>query len=179
MPVGAGDIILRLSTTGGSAGNTLASTPAASLGKYVSTTALVSGAIENLIRGFSEAESESGITIYRCVFLCNVADSEYYSAIRLWLTSQQSGGANVSIGVDPTGVTALGSASAQAVDVEVETTAPAGVTFSAPTDYASGLVLGTLDAGECIAFWVRANVPAGASPIARDDAFLRTRGGSL
>ena len=64
-------------------------------------------------------------------------------------------GTDEAIGIDTTAASAIGSASAQALTIANETTAPAGVTFSSPSTKAGGLSLGNLPNGQCRAIWVR------------------------
>ena len=71
MAVQASDIKARLSTQSGSAGNTTASTPADSIGGYISTTDLIDAAVENLFANVSAADAATGRTYYRCAFLYN------------------------------------------------------------------------------------------------------------
>ena len=74
----------------------------------------------------------------------------------LWISAEVAGGANTAIGWDTTAPSAVGSATAQALTVASETTAPAGVSFSAPTTKASGLAMGdNLAAQNVKAYWVR------------------------
>ncbi len=160
----------RLSTKAGSAGDSTASTAAASLGKYMSTSRLQGGALGNLFDEATGQEATDGSIDYRCFFALNDTAAPFTGVA--WIASQVAGGADVSIGLDPAGVTAENSASAQAAEIADELTAPAGVTFSVPTTEAVGLVIGTLAAGECAAIWVKRRVPAGAHARARDGATL-------
>lgn len=69
---------------------------------------------------------------------------------------------------NPTAIAAAsdaGSASAQALAVADEFTAPSGVTFSAPMDLAGALSLGDIPAGQVRALWVRMT---GANSAAKD-----------
>lgn len=172
MAIEAGDIAVRLSTTAGSAGNTTASTPAASLGKYVSTTELVSATLNNLFPDVTIAEATSGITRYRCVFICNLHASQTWRGVQVWVMSQTPGGADIAIGVDPAGAVPMGQSAAQAEQIASETTAPAGVTFSAPASQADAVTIGDIPAGHCIAVWVRARVTAGIEAVNLDSAVL-------
>ena len=56
-----------------------------------------------------------------------------------------------------------------------ESTAPTGVSFSAPTTFAGGLAIGDLAAGAHKAVWVRRTVNAGAAAYA-DSFTLRVQG---
>jgi hypothetical protein len=56
-----------------------------------------------------------------------------------------------------------------------EATAPTGVTFSAPADAASGLVLGNIPAGQHKAIWLRRTITAGATNTTSDPFSLGYR----
>jgi hypothetical protein len=155
LPISASDIKFRLAVKTGSAGNSLTSTPAASLGKYVSTTDIVDDTLHNLFDAVSGDENAASDVEYRCVFVVNTSGSSSWTGLVLWIDSQTSGGATVAVGKDPAAASAVGSASAQAAEIANESTAPAGVTFSTPTDKATGIAFGDLAPGECRAFWVR------------------------
>jgi hypothetical protein len=72
-----------------------------------------------------------------------------------YISAEVAGGASIAIGPDTTAASALGSATAQALTIANETTAPAGVTFTAPTTAATGIALGTIGSGQVKAFWIR------------------------
>lgn len=155
MPLAAADILFKLSTKAGAAGNTTAGTPAGSLGKYVSTTEITDGSLHNLFDAVSGDENAAEDVEYRCFFVHNSsADSDFVDPV-VWLSAEGAGGADIAIGVDTTAASAVGSASAQALEVANESTAPVGVTFSAPTTKGTGLALGTVGFGEVRAIWVR------------------------
>lgn len=157
MPITATDILFKLATTAGAAGNSLAQgDPNASLGKYVSTTQVSSTALNNLFDNISGAENAASDVEYRCFFVHNAhATLTLQSAVVYLSGGDPAGGANVAIGVDTTAASAIGSASAQALQVADEGTAPAGVSFSTPTTAGTGLALGNIGPGQCRAVWVR------------------------
>ena len=176
MAIDAGDIAVRLSTTAGAAGNTQPSTPAGSLGKYISTTALVSATLNNLFPDVTIAEATSGITRYRCVFVANLHPAQTWRGVHVWLMAQTPGGADAAIGLDPAGAVPIGQAAAQAAQIASETAAPAGVTFSAPATEPDALTIGDIPAGHCAAIWVRLRVSAGAEALNLDSATLAIYG---
>lgn len=158
MPIVASDIVLRLSTTAGAAGDTTASTPGASLGKYVSTSVL-STAANGLFDDISGDENAAGVVDYRCIFvLNNHATLTMLSAV-VYLSAEVAGGASIAIAVDSIGPVAKGSSTAQAAQIANETTAPAGVgAFGSPTSRAAGATahaLGNIGPGQVRAVWVR------------------------
>lgn len=175
MTILTADLKLRLSTASGAAGNTLASTPAASLGKYISTTDLVDNSLGNLFAAITGTQAAEGRTVYRCLFVLNNHVSETWANVKVWLVSQLSGGGDIALGLDPAGVTAKGSAPAQAATIASETAAPAGVTFSAPASVGAGLSVGSVAAGSCFAIWFRLKVPTGAGAVSADQAIFECR----
>ena len=148
-----GDFTARLSTgSAGTAGNTASSTPAASLGGYISTTAYPTGGPFDTI---SDAENRGSVTDYRCFFVVN-STATPAANVRVWVVTQVPNGATASFAVDPTPASALGSTTAQALVIATETTAPSGISgWSAPTGDATGLLLGDIPAGYCRAIWVK------------------------
>lgn len=155
MAIVAGDILIKLSVKTGSAGNTTAGTPAGSLGKYISTTEVSGTALNNLFDDITGQENFDSDVEYRCVFVHNNHGSLTLQNAVVYLSAQVSGGAVGAIAVDSTAASAVGSASAQALEVADENTAPAAISFSAPTTRATGLSLGNIPAGSVKAFWIR------------------------
>lgn len=156
MAITASDILIRLATTAGAAGNTTAQgSPAASLGKYVSTTDLTTS-LNGLFDDISGAENAASTVDYRCLFvLNNHATLDMQNAVA-YLSAEVAGGAGIALAVDSTAISAKGAAGAQALTIASETTAPAGpLTFSSPTTVGTGLALGTIPAGSVKAIWVR------------------------
>lgn len=176
MAIIASDIVLRLSTTAGSAGDSTASTPATSLGKYVSTTAFVTATLANLFRQITAAEALAGITLYRCVFaLNNTGGGLTLQNPTITVQSETALGGSFALATDNVAVSAKASASAQAALIASETTAPTGVSaFGAGplslTDLAPGTVRGV---------WVRYTVPASTAAINPDGAILAVTGDTL
>jgi hypothetical protein len=154
MPLANTDIQLKLSTQSGAAGNTTASTPAASLGKYISTTDWSAGT-NTLFDDVSGAENAAAESEYRCIFVRNAHATLTMLSAVVYLSAEVSGGAVTAIGVDTTAASAIGASAAQALSVANEDTAPAGVTFSAPTTVGTGIALGDIPAGSCRAVWIR------------------------
>jgi hypothetical protein len=151
------DILLKRSTTSGSAGNTVAGTVADALGKYVSTTAALA-AIHDLFPAETGAQNAASRVDYACFFIHNAHGSLTWENVVVWISAEVSGGTAVAIGLDPTAASAVGSASVQAVTAASATTAPAGVTFltgAAIDTEAEGLAVGNIGPGQVRAIWVR------------------------
>lgn len=155
MPITSTDILLKLSVTTGSAGNTVTSVPAASLGKYISTTLWDQTTLKNnLFADVTGAENAASGNKYKAVFILNNHGSLTLQSAQLYIDSQVAGGADAAIGLDPTAISVKGAAGAQAVTIANEDTAPAGVTFSTP-DSISPLAIGDIGPGQVKAFWIR------------------------
>lgn len=165
--ISASDIKFKLSITSGSAGNSVAQSDVdASLGKYISTTELSGTALNNLFDDITGDENAASDVEYRCLFVHNAHGSLTWLGAVAWISAEVSGGASVSIGVDTTAASAIGASPAQALEVADESTAPSGVSFSAPTSKATGISLGDIAAGQCRAIWVRRTA---ADTAAKDD----------
>lgn len=156
MPITTSDIKFKLSTTAGSAGNSTAQGNVNnSLGKYISTTEIVDATLNNLFDDVTGDENAASDVEYRCFFVHNSHGSLTLIDPKVWISSEVSGGAVAAIGIDTTAASAINSASAQALTIADESTAPVGVSFSSPTSKGNGLSLGNIPAGSCRAVWVR------------------------
>jgi len=179
MAVASSDLKMRYSISTAAAGDADPSASATALGKYLSTTEIASGALHNLhdvITGTENAASNAASDVeYKCFFLANTNVTDSMTTIVVWINSEVAGGAITAIGVDTTAASALTSASAQAITVADESTAPIGVTFTSPTTEGTGLVLGALAPSQCRAVWVRRTAQNTGS-VANDGATLRFSG---
>ena len=159
MAIVSTDIQYRLS---GGASN---SDPAISLGGVKSSTAA-----SNYFDDVSSAEASAGDTEYRCVYVHNNHGTLSLIGAKVFIqTNTPSSDTDVAIG--------LGSSAINGTEQTVadESTAPTGVSFSAPTTFAGGLAIGDLAAGAHKAVWVRRTVNAGAAAYA-DSFTLRVQG---
>lgn len=179
MAITASDIKFRLSIKTGSAGNSLAQgSPNASLGKYVSTTNWAGGVLNDLFDDITGSENLASAADYRCIFIYNSHATLSLLNAKAWLPAQTSGGAVVTIGVDPAGQKDLGDSAAQAAEIADETVAPSGVTFVAAATLNAGLALGDLGPGKVIAVWIkRAAANTGSFP--NDNFTIRVTGETL
>lgn len=178
MAVTDSDIEFRLSNPDASAGGAEASTPEASLGGYMSTTAVSDGVLNNLFSGVTRQQAETGGDFYRCVFVVNTHATDTWHDVVAWIQSQVPGGTDITIGLDPTGVVPADDTDPQALTIADETTAPAGVEFSNPTSIETGLPVDELGPGECFALWVRNRVPENTTAMENDGATLAVTGSS-
>jgi hypothetical protein len=175
MPIINTDIVLRLSVKTGSAGDSTASSEAASLGKYVATTVITHAALNNLFDDTSGAESAAGDIEYRCFFVLNNHATLTLANATIEVLSQLAGGGSVDLATDNIAVSAKGSASAQAAEIANESTGPVGVGA-----YGAGpLALGNLGPGQVKAVWARRTVGAGASGADPDGLSVRVLGDTL
>lgn len=175
MPIAGSDIVFRLSVVTGSAGDSTASTPNASLGKYVSSTAIVAATIDNLFDDVSGAEAAAGSVEYRCFFVLNNHATLTLTNPVLSINSETAGGGTINTATDNIAVSAKGSASAQAAQIANETTAPTGVSAFGT----SNLSLGDLAPGQVKAVWLKRTVTAGAGAVNPDGVVLRVTGDTL
>ena len=159
MPIVSTDIQYRLS---GGASNAVT---ASSLGGVKSSTAA-----SNYFDDVSSAEASAGDTEYRCIYVHNAHATLSLIGAKVFIqTNTPSSDTDVAIG--------LGSSAINGTEQTVadESTAPTGVSFSAPTTFAGGLAIGDLAAGAHKAVWVRRTVNAGAAAYA-DSFTLRVQG---
>lgn len=176
MAISASDILFKLSTTSGSAGNSNSQgDPNASLGKYISTTQITDNSLNNLFDDVSGAENAASDVEYRCFFVHNAHASLTYQSAAIYISSEVSGGASIAIGIDTTAASAIGASPAQALTIVDESTAPSGVSFSSPTTTGGALSLGDIAAGQCRAVWVR-RTAANSSAKNNDGATLTVFG---
>ncbi len=170
MPIAATDILLKLSTKAGTAGNQGTSTAAGSLGKYISTTVWDQGTLLNNLFDDVTGDENAALDVeYRCVFVHNAHATLTLQNAVCWVSDQIAAGADAAISVDTTAASALAATGAQAKEVANEDTAPATQTFTAPTTKATGLALGSLTAGQVKAIWIRRT--AANSAALNDDGF--------
>lgn len=155
MAITAADVLFKLSVAAAAGNTTAQPDPNASLGDQISTTQITDATLHNLFDVVTGDENAASDVEYRCYFVHNNHGSLTWETVKLWIASEVAGGASAAIGLDPAGVVAVGLGSAQAAVVANESTAPAGVTFTAPTTKAAGLTIGNIPAGSVQAIWVR------------------------
>lgn len=149
----------------GGAGN---SNPNASLGGVISTTELGSNGFDDV----SSAEATAGTVEYRCVYVKNTNSTLTLIGAKVYLSANTpSATTNVDIG--------LGTSAVNGTEQTVanESTAPSGVSFSAPANFAAGLTIGDLAPGATKAIWMRRTVNAGTAAVA-DSFTLAVQGDS-
>lgn len=160
MPIASTDVQYRIS---GGAANAV---QAASLGGAKSATAFAT----DFFDAVSSAETTAGDIEYRCFYVHNNHGSLALQNAVIWIQANTPS-------ADTTADLGVGTSAINGVEQTVanENTAPTGVTFSAPANFAAGLALGTIPAGQHKAVWVRRTV--GALAAAANDGFtLRVQG---
>lgn len=127
------------------------------------SSAAVSASVDALFDSVSAAEAVAGDVEYRCIYLHNANGADTMTAARVWVSANTPlAGTTLEIGVGTSAVNGTEQTIAN------ESTAPSGVTFSAPSAAASGLALGNIPAGQHKAIWLRRTVTAGAGNSAND-----------
>jgi len=175
MAIVAADILYKFSVTTGP-GNSTAGTAGTSLGEFISTTQITDATLHNLFDQISGTENAASDVEYRCFFVHNNHATLTWESVVVWLSAEVAGGAVAAIAVDSTAASAVGSATAQALEVANESTAPSpALTFSAPTTKATGLSIGSLTAGQVRAIWVR-RTAANTSAVDSDGVTIRCEG---
>jgi hypothetical protein len=155
MPIASGDFVTRLS---GGAGN---SSGNASLGGAKSST-VAPTAVDTLFDATSAAEATAGDVEYRCVYLHNNYSADMQSPV-VWISANTPNAATtIDIGVGTAAVNGTEQTIAN------ESTAPSGVSFSAPSTQGAGLALGNIPAGQHKAIWLRRTITAAAGATAND-----------
>lgn len=165
MPITASDIQFRLS--GGAANSNVN----ASLGGAKSSVEITAATVQNLFDNVSGAESASGDTEYRCFYVHNAHASLTLQNARVFIqTNTPAAGSDIAIAAAGEGVNGT------AETVANESTAPAGESFTQPTDYAGGISLGNIPAGQHHAVWVRRVISAAAAAVDADSVVIRVQG---
>jgi len=174
MAITATDILYKFSVSA-AAGDTTAGTAATSLGDQISTTQITDATLHNLFDIVTGDDNAASDVEYRCFFVHNNHATLTWENVVCWLSAEVAGGAVAAISVDTTGVTAKGSASAQAKTVANENTAPASQTFTSPTTKGTGLSIGNIPAGSVAAIWVRRSA-ANTGAVDNDGVTIRCEG---
>ena len=132
-----------------------ASLPAANKADTIVITQVANALFDDI----SKLESYDGDTEYRCCYLLNAHPSEPFIGCKVYIGAQPSGPDTLMLGLDPAGI-GDGSSTGVATSTVNENTAPAGVSFSAPSAIGAALSIGSLAPGQAQALWQRRTVPA-------------------
>jgi hypothetical protein len=131
-----------------------------SLGGAKSTVEVVDNTLINLFDNVDGTESTAGDIEYRCVYIHNNHGSLTMQNVRVYISSNTTS-------ADDTWTIGLGTAAINATEQTIpdENTAPTGVTFSAPTDYAGGLASADIPPSQHRSVWYKRIVNATAAAI--------------
>ncbi len=178
MPIQSTDLLYKLSVTT-TPGNTNAQSDVnLSLGEFMAVTQVTTNVDNNLFDDVSGDENAASDVEYRCIFAHNAHASLTLQNAKAWFSAEVTGGCNAAIGLDTTAASINNNATAQALEVANESTAPSGVSFSSPTSKATGLDLAsTLVAGYVKGIWVRRTATASAAKNA-DGVTIKVEGDS-
>ena len=157
MPIAASDIKFYLSEKVSGNGFTTGGTPAASLGKNISTTEITDNTLNNLFDDVSGDENAASDVEYRCLFILNNHATLTWLGAVAWLSAEVAGGASIQIAIDAIAASAKADTNDQAATIADESTSPGAEagSFSGPVTKATGLSLGDIPAGYCRAIWIK------------------------
>lgn len=143
----------------------------ASLGGIISTTEVVDATLHNLFDQVSSAETSAGDTEYRCVYLANTNGTiTLQNAVAFINTQTPSADTSFEIAL---GTSAINGTEQTVAD---ESTAPAGVTWTALVGEGNALAIGDIPAGQHKALWVKRIVNVGSSAYNNDSAIIEFKG---
>lgn len=148
MPIADTDLLIKW--TGGASN----SDPNASLGGTVSSNGPTSNSLHNLFDEVSGSESLPGDIEYRAVALRNNHGSLTAKSTKIYITVDASSYYDLALAGE--------GLNTNPESIANESTAPAGESFSHPTNYAGGLSMGNIPNGQFYAYWVRRTIPAAA-----------------
>lgn len=144
---------------GSSNGYMVVSVVSASLPVTTMTDAItISNNYQNLFPHVSSQQSLIGRIDYRCVYINNTNAVDTAPDVRVWRQTDTSSDDYIEIGLDPIGL-GDGVTTGVAPVIANGTTAPSGVTFSAPASFGSALVIGDMLPLKKIPLWIRRVVP--------------------
>ena len=158
MAIAASDIKLRISGASASATD-----PNGSYGGAMSTVSggiIVTNVLNNDMDDITSAEASSGITIYHNYYYKNEHATLTYISPKFYIDTQTNSG-------DTSVEMALVAEAKNVATTRLtnETTAPSGITFSTPANYAGGIAIGSLDSGDYRGIWVKYIVGSSASAV--------------
>ena len=171
------DIVYRRTEPVGPGDTNAQADPDASLGGFAATTVVPSATKNAVFRDVTPAERASGIVLYRSMWVANESATDTLTDAHFWLVSEVAGGGNIAIGLDPVGVEPTDDDYQQGEIAASETTAPTGITFSAPTTKSAALQPGDVPPGYGFMVHFRLVVTAGAAALTGDGVSWRCEQG--
>jgi hypothetical protein len=137
----------------------------------VSSVDVVDDTSENLFDNVTGDESTAGLIDYRGLAIKNNHGSLTYFGARIWIQQQPTAtGDTTAIGLDSNGL------NVQPVTIATELLAPAGVSFTAPANFAGGLVMGDIPTIQYFGFWIRRTIAAVTAAYTNDTFQLEVQG---
>lgn len=125
---------------------------------YKTETITVSSNLHTVFGPTTALQALVGDIQYRCLYFRNNHPTLTANDVRLYLHAPPALPQTIGLGLDPAGV-GNGTTTGVAQTIASATTAPAGVTFSSPTQAVNGIVLGSLGPNQAVAFWQKRTVP--------------------
>lgn len=142
-----------------------------SLGGAITGTEITDNTTHNIWDVVSSAESSSGDTEYRCIYVKNTNTSLTLQAAKVWIaTNTPSTDTSVEIGL---GTSAVGGTEQTVTN---EQTAPSGVTFSTAAGEGNALTIGDIASLSHKAIWIKRIVSASAGAYNDDNYVLSYAG---
>lgn len=177
MPIVSTDIRYRYSAPAATAGNTTVfAGPGTSRGRWVSSTTLPDGGLNNLFPDITGDENAALNSDYQCIFVYNSHATLTLRSPKVWIASQIAGGADAAFAVDDIAASALGAGSFQATTIGNKDSLPASISpFSTATSKATGLALGDIPAGFVRAVWIK-RTATNSGATASDGVTIRVEG---
>jgi hypothetical protein len=162
MPIVNTDLKIRYSGGAANSDQTL------SIGGTKSSVEPTDNSLNNIFSDSGGSESLAGSTKYRCVYLHNGHGSITAQNVRIYISTN-------STSTDTTWEIGLAAAAVNATETAVanEDTAPAAVSFSAPTTYAGGLASADIPAGQHKGIWFKRITTAAAAADNADTTTLK------
>src|SRR5687768_7841075 len=137
-----------------------------SLGGAITATEITDNTTHNIWDLVSSAESSTGDTEYRCIYVKNTHGSLTLQSAKVWIQTQTpSSDTSIEIG--------LGSSAVNGTEQSVanENTAPTSVTFSTAAGEGNALSIGNIPNGQHKAIWIKRIVGTNATA-ANDDSYV-------
>jgi hypothetical protein len=136
-----------------------------SRGKYISTTEITSGLVNNLFSTVTPTQVLTGYTDYRAFFIRNISATDTLTGATLTADVSRYGGL-YEFGIEtPPTISSYTSTSPQGGEISDVTTPPATVTFA---DRSTPLSLGSLGPNQVLMVWVKRFIPVGTPSTASD-----------
>jgi hypothetical protein len=150
--------------------------PSLSIGGVKSSVPLASSALNNLFDDVTGQEAVDGEDEYRLLYFENIdTDVNGLADPLLWISTQPPGDDDLGVGIADAGK------SGEETAISDEFTAPADVSFSAPTSKGTGLALpdGPYVQNEYVGVWFKRHVPSGSGVTLSDACVFIVEGDTV